>query len=63
MSGFYKLAREGMQIPLRDGRLFPAQGKNVDESDPFMRRLIADGSIVKGTRPARPKTDGKAAKA
>lgn len=55
MPGFYKPAREGMQIPLPDGRMFPAQGQPVDETNPFMRRLIADSSIVKAPRPVMPK--------
>lgn len=55
MPGFYKPAREGMQIPLPDGWMFPAQGQTVDEADPFIRRLIADSSIVKAARPVKSK--------
>lgn len=58
MSGYYRPAREGMQIPLADGRMFPAKGQTVDETDPFMRRLIADNSIVKAARPVKPKKSG-----
>lgn len=55
----YLRPREGISLPLADGRPWPADGTLVDV-DQYVRRRIADGDLVAATPPAEPVTSAAA---
>lgn len=61
MTKLYQLARPDLKIPMPDrgNRLFGEAGENVDETNPYYRRLIADKDIVPVPTEAKPRRKRK----